>query len=31
MIMLVNTTPDQIPADIIAAEQAAADEKVAAV
>ncbi|KAJ0413501.1 major facilitator superfamily domain-containing protein [Aspergillus carlsbadensis] len=31
MIMLVNTTPDQIPADLIAAEQAAADEKVAAV
>ncbi|KAL3455604.1 major facilitator superfamily domain-containing protein [Aspergillus heterothallicus] len=27
MIMLVNTTPDQIPADIIAEEQRAADEK----
>ena len=28
MIMLVNTTPDRIPADVIAEEQEAAREKV---
>ncbi|KAL2812267.1 major facilitator superfamily domain-containing protein [Aspergillus granulosus] len=31
MIMLVNTTPDQIPADLVAEEQRAAEEKIAAV
>ena len=28
MIMLVNTTPDRIPADVVAEEQAAAREKI---
>ncbi|KAL3441825.1 major facilitator superfamily domain-containing protein [Aspergillus insuetus] len=31
MIMLVNTTPDQIPADLVAEEQRAAEEKIATV
>jgi hypothetical protein len=31
MIMLVNTTPDRIPADLVAEEQRAAEEKNAAV
>ena len=29
MLALVNSTPDQIPADVIAAEQARADNKIA--
>jgi len=29
MLMLVNSTPDQIPADVTAAEQARADNKIA--
>jgi hypothetical protein len=29
MLVLVNSTPDQIPADIIAAEHAAAENKIA--
>lgn len=31
MIMLVNTTPDRIPADVVAEEQNAAHEKIQAV
>ena len=31
MIMLVNTTPDRIPADVVAEEQNAAREKISGV